>query len=82
MVIQELRPFLGMPHLPDIEANALTAEVILSVLTGISKNAPMKGQMVLMLDENIYSKPQFFPRSAIRAGIAPSLKAERRYFFV
>lgn len=77
MVIQELRPFLGMPHLPDIEANALTAEVILSVLTGISKNAPMKGQMVLMLDENIYSKPQFFPRSAIRAGIAPSLKAER-----
>ena len=77
MIIQELRPFLGMPHLPDIEATALTAEVILSVLTGISKNAPMKGQMVLMLDENIYSKPQFFPRSAIRAGLAPSLKAER-----
>lgn len=77
MVIQELRPFLGMPHLPDIEAKALTADVILSVLTGISKSAPMKGQMVLMLDENIYSKPQFFPRSALRAGIAPSLKAER-----
>jgi len=77
MVIQELRPFLGMPHLPDVEASALTAEVILSVLNGISRNAPMKGQMVLMLDENIYAKPQFFPRSAIRAGIAPSLKAER-----
>lgn len=77
LIIQDLRPFLGMPHLPDIEASALTADVILSVLTGITKNVPLKGQMVLMLDENIYAKPQFFPRSTMRAGIAPSLKADR-----
>lgn len=77
IVIQELKPFLGMPHLPDIETKSLTAEVILSVLSGLTQKAPTKGQMVLMLDEAIYSKPQFFPRSALRDGIASSLRAGR-----
>tara|TARA_B100000929_G_scaffold255538_1_gene217328 strand:+ start:8563 stop:10377 length:1815 start_codon:yes stop_codon:yes gene_type:complete len=76
-IIQELKPYLGMPHLPDIEATSLAADVILSILSGMTQKAPMKGQMVLMLDESVHSKPQFLPRAAFREGISPSLRADR-----
>ena len=69
-MIKLLKPYLGMPHLPSICAKSFTAESILQALEGASQNAPVKGQIVLMLDENVYNKQQFFPRSAFRSGLS------------
>jgi len=72
-VIRELKPYLAMPSLPDVEATELSADVILTLLSGFSRNAPLKGQMVLLSDETLYTRPQFFPRSALAGGIPKGL---------
>jgi hypothetical protein len=66
-----------MPHLPQIETKGMSTAAILTALEGITQGTPQKGQMILMLDEQIYNKPQFFPRSAIRNGISEKLLGAR-----
>lgn len=72
-VISELKPFLGMPCLPSIEAERLTADYILSYLNNVKSERPLKGQMVLQMDEDIYSRPQFTAKSVASTGINKSL---------
>ena len=76
--ISALKPFLGMPHLPAIEAYELSAKAILAELTRTSPLSPRKGQMVLQEPEDTHLKPQFTARSALASGLDEKLIGKRK----
>lgn len=76
--ISALRPYLGMPHLPAVEADKLSSRAILDLLTRSSPDAPKKGQMVLQMPEDYHRNSIFAARSALGSGLDRRLIGRRK----
>lgn len=76
VTIGELKPFLGMTHLPAIQTRSLNADIILAHLKEVKGSAAEKGDMILREGEEIHKRKQFFPRAALRNGISDHLLRE------
>lgn len=76
--ISALRPFLGMPHLPAVDAEKLSARAIVELLSKSSPAAPKKGQMVLQMPEAFHRDSIFAARSALGSGLDRQLIGRRK----
>lgn len=75
-IIVGLKPFLGMPSLPDIRVPSIDPAVLLSAIKGVATREPMSGQMVLRVDEPYYKRHIFYPFSIADVGIDPRLASD------
>ena len=61
-VVIRLKPFLGMPGLPSMSVPMLDPALLLQKLVRVASGEPLRGQMILRVDEPFHEKPMFWPK--------------------